>query len=516
MGSRIWLGPDSAVAQWLVDWFYNSPDAQFVMTFLMIFALLAIGVLLVFAIPLRLIVALLSSKPDRYSRAGRFIALVLSLMLGGLFVLGWRENLLASGVWPYLLPTVLAIAACAAIVNARFKGLRLLAGSLIPAALAVALTCALGYALGNGVLWPRLAGLALCTAVLTFLGAFKLSWRRSLSLLLSTAALFALGASAVKPSCTLDPLSAQMPPGARWEVLTELPAYGMALSADGRLLYYSLKHRTMPGLYRIDRQNGEIENYQPEVGSWIVRLEVNPIDGLVYSNGNPTPLVFSQQPLSIVRMFNLPDSFSGRRYNHILLDPEGGRLYASARMPGTIVGCNLDDFESFVSRTYENQLVAPASMAWGPDRTSLYVVENRRGYFPGFHIAEIDPETLEIRRRALIGPYNYGLAIDPQRNIAYVGQLLNGLVSIDLETLQIINVFRHSGIREVAFDPITDRVYAADFFNGRTYALDPDSLEKIGELRCGCETRGLLPDGQGNLLISSRYGVLFAPADAFE
>ncbi|MDU6432377.1 MAG: YncE family protein [Pantoea sp.] len=110
-------------------------------------------------------------------------------------------------------------------------------------------------------------------------------------------------------------------------------------------------------------------------------------------------------------------------------------------------------------------------LAFSPSDNALFLAASQGSDAPGGAVFRLDPQTLAVKQTLPTELKSFGVAINPQTNVLYVGNTLNGaLTAIDAASGRVINTLVLDGRRrsenvrplqprEIAVDVKTDRVY---------------------------------------------------------
>jgi hypothetical protein len=128
----------------------------------------------------------------------------------------------------------------------------------------------------------------------------------------------------------------------------------------------------------------------------------------------------------------------------------------------------------------------------------------------GDELLEIDPGEVRVRRRAVVGDFQWGLAIEPRRRQLWVPRFQEGrLVEWDLDRLRPVRAVEVGwGIRPTVVVPESGWVLTAGTYSGRLWAVDLDGGRETRSLPVGGMVRDIVwdPDGR-RLFFAGRCGL---------
>ena len=118
------------------------------------------------------------------------------------------------------------------------------------------------------------------------------------------------------------------------------------------------------------------------------------------------------------------------------------------------------------------------------------------------------PEGEELARR-VIGPFNWTVTWVPEPPSLWVSRFVEGQVLVlDPENLLVQDRLSLSfGIRAMLHEPVHDLVWAAAAYSGRLWVVEPRAPYRRRAVPVCGQTRDLVSDGQGRVVVSTDCGI---------
>lgn len=115
----------------------------------------------------------------------------------------------------------------------------------------------------------------------------------------------------------------------------------------------------------------------------------------------------------------------------------------------------------------------------------------------------------DVRGERLVGPFNWALALDAERDRIWVSRFFEGgALVLDASTLEVVERVRLSfGVRAMLYEPVNDRVWAAAAYSGVLWSVsasDPD--DRVAYALCG-QARDLAASPGGRVFVATDCGL---------